>query len=368
MKNAKLLCWLALALMTTLATAQTNQSYQTILLTNGDTLSTPRIQKSRTQTNQNQIVYLDQQNQKHTLKAEQVIAYFNNNQSFYSEKLKGTDTHRFINWQVSGYAGFGVSYQPNEKENYNLKINEEVTSFEKSENNPEAFLRASLPDYDQFHRSYSKQVAYDFKNLAELVSAYNAYKFPDKYVFVKYKSKERLSFALIASSGISMTKVSGYLSDQLTGGSFGVGAELISRYSGKTALHIPMYYNRIFSSTSGNFLESSAIHFEPYLSFRIFPNLSVPLEIGPGFGVAYGWNAYLGFPNASGYDKGKVMLNKLSYGPNLQLTGKLNRSIAVQLMYSIYFAHSLPVNQVQIDDSSVKATINNFCLRLAYCF
>lgn len=368
MKKLFLFCLIFKAFLAHVAVAQTDNSGNAIIFAGGDTLFSPQIIKSKLQTNQDQVVFLNDQKQKQKLNAEQVKAYYFNNESFYSEKIKDDNLYRLVSYEVGGYVSFGISYTQNGDMNFYTKKNEEVIALEKYKYDLNAFFHTYLEDFDTFYTQNKVKISYDFKTLAELISAYNAYKVPDKYVFVRYRNKELISVGLIGSAGVVFTNLSGYLKENMFGSSFSLGMELESKYSKNFAIHIPLFFNRIYAKTSNTSQVMYAIHFEPYLAFETMPQKNSSVEFGFGLGLLYALKSQLDFSTPSGFNEETVELNKLNVGPNLSITTTLSDKMKMQFLFAHYFARSSAVNQISLDDSSVKAAINNLRLVFVYYF
>jgi hypothetical protein len=368
MKRQLSILSIILALAINYALAQKNTSRNVIIFANGDTLFSPQISGNQILTNQDGIAYTDKQNTKHKLTACQIREYYLNNEYFHSVMIKNENICRLITYEVGGYISFGLSYTANGDMNYYVKKDDEVTSLEKDKYELKAFFSGYLPDFDQFYATYKVKISYDFKTLAEMISAYNAYKFPEKYVFQRVKNKEKGRIGIIASGGLMNTKLSGFYADKLTGGSFSFGMDIESRYSRYLAIHIPLTYN--IASGKGSNVSShwSTVNFEPYLTFTPIPKKKINFEFGAGVGMLYSMNSYLDCSALTESDQNKVYFNKMNFGPNLSFIVKLSRNLKTQLMFTQYKAKTTNLKMSSIDDTSVKASTNNFRLMISYYF
>lgn len=361
-------CLILQAFVANLLVAQTDNSSNAIILAGGDTLFSPQIIKSKLQTNQDQLVYLNEQKEKQKLNAAQVKAYYFNNESFYSEKLKDDNIYRLISYEVGGYVSFGISYTANGDMNFYIKRSEEVIALEKYKYDLYSFFYNYLENFDPFYAQNKVKISYDFKTLAELISSYNAYKFPEKYVSVRYRNKELVSVGMLCSAGAVLTNLSGYMKENMFGSSFSLGLELESKYSKNVSIHLPLFYNLINSKASSTTQHMSAIHFEPYLAFETVPEKNNSVEFGFGLGLLYALKSQLDFSTPSGFNEETVELNKLNVGPNIRITTALADKLKMQFLFVHYFARSSAINQISLDDSSVKVGINNLRLIFVYKF
>ncbi len=282
--------------------------------------------------------------------------------------IKDDNICRLVTYEVGGYISFGLSYTSNGEMNFYVKKDEEVTSLEKYKYELKSFFSGYLPDFDQFYATYKVKLSYDFKTLAEMISAYNAYKFPEMYVFEHVKNKEKGRFGIIVSGGLMSTNLSGYYEDKLTGGSFSFGMDIESRYSRFIAIHIPLTYN--ISSGKGSNISShwSTLNVEPYLTFTPILKKKISFELGAGVGMLYSLNSYLDCSALAESDQNKVSFNKMNFGPNLSFIVTLNRKLKTQLMFAQYQAKTSNLKMSSLEDTSVKARTNNFRLMISYYF
>lgn len=368
MKKELLVIIIFLALVIGDTVAQKDTSNDVIILANGDTLFSPQIIKNKALTNQDQILYFDGQKRRQKLNASQVHAYFFNNESFHSELIKSDDLYRLINYEVGGYIGFGLSYTSKGDMNFYVKKNGEVIALEKYKYDLKSFFINYMLDFDQFYAKYKVKISYDFKTLAEMISAYNAFKYPDQYVFEPIMNKDKVNVGVIASGGMMNTNLSGYLNARLNGGSFSFGMDLETKYSRYFAIHIPMTYNMASSKATNISIHLSTLNFEPFLTLRTIPKKKINFEIGAGLGMMYSLNSYLDCSSLIESDQEKVKFNKLSFGTNLSVIANLDRKLRVQLMFVQYQTHSASIKKSYLGDTSVKARINNLRLMIFYYF
>jgi hypothetical protein len=368
MKKALLIISIIFALTVKYADAQKNLSRNVIIFANGDTLSSPKITGNKALTNQDGIVYIDKQNSRQKLTACQIREYYLDNEYFHSVMLKSDNICRLITYEVGGYVSFGLSYTSNGDMNFYVKKDDEVTSLEKYRYGLKSFFSTYLLDFDQFYTTYKVRLSYDFKTLAEMISAYNAYKFPDKYVFEKAKNKEKGRIGFIASTGMTTTNLTGYFKDDLKGGSFSIGLDRESRYSRCFAVHMPLTYNIASVKSSNTSIHWSTINFEPYITLRTIPTKKINFEIGAGVGMFYSLNSYLDVSKLPESDQDKVDFTKFSAGPNLSVIANLDRKLKAQLMFTQYQVKSSAIKQVSLDDTTVKTYTNNFRLMISYYF
>lgn len=368
MKKSLLIISIILALTFNNLFAQENTSGNAIIFANGDTLSSPQIVKSKKQTNQDQIVYIDGQNQKLKLSASKIKAYYLNNESFHSEEIKGDNLYKLVSYEVGGYISFGLSYTSNGDMNFYVKKDEVVIALEKYQYDLKSFFSTYLEDFAQFNETYKVKISYDFKTLAEMISAYNVYKFPEKYVFERYKKKEMVKFGIIASGGVLNTNLSGYYEDVLIGGSFSFGMDLESWYSRYLGIHVPLSYNIGKASSSNSSINLSTLNFEPYLTYRSTPKKKISFEFGAGIGLMYSFNSFLDCSLLNVSDQNKVKLKNIGFGPNFSLIANLQSRLKAQLMFAHYQIQSNNLKLSSPEDTTVKAGTNNLRFMIAYYF
>lgn len=371
MKKALFIISIIFALTAKYADAQKNLSRNVIIFANGDTLSSPKIVANKALTNQDGIVYIDKQNTRHKSTACQISEYYLNNEYFHSVMIKGDNICRLVTYEVGGYVSFGLSYTPNGDMNFYVKKDDEVTSLEKYRYGLKSFFSTYLVDFDQFYATYKVRLSYDFKTLAEMISAYNTFKYPEKYVFEKAKDKEKGRIGIIASAGITTANLSGSYADDLKGSSFSFGLDRESRYSRRFALHMPLTYNSSAVKSSTTNIQYTSVNFEPYLTFTPISQKKVSFEIGAGVGLLYSLNSYLNVSSlmeSNQADQSKVYLNKMNFGPNLSFIVNLTRKLKTQLMFAQYLAKTPNIRMSSSEDTSVKARSNNFRLFISYYF
>lgn len=368
MKKASFIISIILALTLKHADAQKNLSRNVIIFANGDTLKSPQILSNKILTNQSEIVYIDKNNTKQKLTACQIREYYLDNEYFHSVMIKSENICRLVTYEVGGYVSFGLSYTTNGDMNFYIKKNDEVDALEKHKYNLKSFFSGYLENFDAFYSNYKVKLSYDFKTLAEMISAYNAYKFPEKYVFEEVKNKEKGRIGIIASVGMTATNLTGYYKDDLKGGSFSIGLDREARYSRCFALHMPLTYYMSTVKSSNTSIHWSSINFEPYISLRTIPKMKINFEIGAGIGILYSLNSYLDASSIPGSDQNKVALTKASFGPNFSFIANLDRKLKAQLMFTHYQAKSASIRLGSPEDTKVKALTNNFRLMISYSF
>jgi len=368
MKRALFIICILLAFTIKHIDAQKNLSQNVIILSTGDTLFSPQIIGNKAKTNQDGIVYVDKKNTRQKLTACQISEYYLDNEYFHSEKIKSDNKCRLVTYEVGGYISFGLSYTSNGDMNFYIKKEEDVTSLEKYKYDLKSFFSGYLENFDQFYAIYKVKISYDFKTLAEMISAYNAYRYPEKYVFEPSKNKEMGRIGLIASAGLMNTNLSGYYKDDLKGGSFSIGFDRESRYSRCFAFHMPLTDNIAKVKSSNTSIHWSTINFEHYITLRTIPNKKITFELGAGVGMLYSLNSYLDASTLPESDQDKVYFTKFSFGPNLSLIANLDRKLKAQLMFAKYQSKSESFKQGSPEGSTVKARTNNFRFMISYYF
>lgn len=368
MKKTLFILSIILVLTLKYSIAQKNISRNVIIFANGDTLFSPHISGNKILTNQDGITYADKQNAKQKLTACQIREYYLNNEYFHSVMIKSDKICRLITYEVGGYINFGLSYTANGDMNYYIKKDDEVTALEKHRYDLKSFFFGYLEDFDQFYSTYKVKISYDFKTLAEMISAYNAYKYPETYVFEQVKNKEKSRVGIIASGGFLNTNLSGYYEDNLTGASFSIGVDLETRYSRYMAIHTPLTYNTSSGKGSNTSSHWSTINFEPYLTYKPIPKQKISFEFGAGIGVLYSLKSYLDCSALTESDQNKVYFNKMNFGPNLSFIVNLSRKLKTQLMFTQYKAKTPNIKMSSVEDTSLKANTNNFRLMISYYF
>lgn len=351
------------------AFSQNNIKNDVVILVNGDTISIPEIINNGRRTNQDKITYIDIQKKKHELAVSEVKVYFVENGTFFSDKIKNIEQNRFIKYEVIGYISFGISYRSNGELIFYVKKDNEVTSLEEHKFKLMSFFSGYLIDFVKFYSQYKVKISYDLKTLAEMISAYNAFKFPDKYVFVKYKNKEPMRVGVFGSAGLMNAKISDFITGNLYGVSSSFGLDITTIYSRYFSFHLPVSYNKQSSKSSISSIHLSTLNLEPYLSFIPIPKKKFFYEIGAGYGMMYSFNnGYVDCSSIKESDQDHVKFNKISLGINGSIIANITRNIKVQLIYAHYNIRSFDIKIASPDDTSVKASINNFRFMVSYYF
>lgn len=347
--------------------AQSPRSETVIVFSNGDTLFSVSILKSKTYTNEDGITYLNTKKVKQKATSLQITSYGMDNDYFLSENVNNLETKKLISYQVYGYIKLGISYTSKGESNYYIKKENDVICLAEFRKNLQDFLSSYLSDFDLFYKNYSKNIAYDFKSLADVFSAYNAFKFPDKYVRETYQNKEKFQFGLLGSAGISVVKLSGFYTDVMPGPSFSAGIEFGSNYSPKFSIHSPLTFNYLIAKSEKSSTNLKTLGIDPYISYSLRKQNSNGIEIGAGLGVTYALGGILeqNVSNLSG-SVSQVQFKKITFGPNIVASYILNSRLKLSMMYkwnALSTSNLLPSSP---EDSSLNAHFHSFRLLFIY--
>ena len=221
-----------------------------------------------------------------------------------------------------------------------------------------------LPDFDAFYKTYNVKVYYDYKSIAEVISAYNAYKEPNLFLPVKYKYKEKVKFGLNATLGIGNLEVINAHNDFVNENNFSFGLNFKHIYTRSICFNFSLSYNN--SSFIGTYEDVffKTISFDPNLGIRMYINSKLDISLRGGVNLSYNIDSYL--------------IQKTVDGLLLDLTAfNLGPQVGVHLTYierySIfinYFRYKINTNEGRrfLNSDDIKATIETFQFGLLYYF
>ena len=369
MKNKCYLLLSVIILISITAFSQDKKFNDIIILKSGDSLQNQKIITGLKYTNNTLIRFADENKKEKNYKADQVRMYYQNDKAYYSEKLSNLAGNHFVSYEVVGYISAGKSISSKGNMLYYLKKDDDVVCLEEYKIKLYSFFLSYLPDFDAFYKTYRVPLSYDSKTIFEAISAYNAYKFPDKYVFVEYPNEEHARLSLFVSGGLMQAKIKGFFDDTQTGLSFSGGFDVSTAYSRKFGIHLPLSLVQMNAVSSKSSIHSTSLNLDPYIRYTPILPMKIKLRFGAGLGVMYHFkNTYLNTHDIPLADTDKTRFQKLSLGYNASIIFGIKKNITAQIFYTYHKATSLPIKYSSLEDTSVKIGINNIRFMLSYSF
>ncbi|WP_205503290.1 hypothetical protein [Rufibacter psychrotolerans] len=274
---------------------------------------------------------------------------------------------KLIEVVVHGPVSLGQSIsEKGEPVYYVTKEGEEFTSLQPHQYQLSAFFAGYLPDYNEFVTSTQKRPFYEFKSLAEFVSAYNTYKHPDKYVAERYKSPEQVGVFAFGSVNASSLSFKNESKEFSTAATLSVGAILHYKYHRKLFLVTPVLYQRASFSSQANEVQLYHLLVEPHFVYRFYINEPVTFSIGPGLGLSYDLNSQVRPLQAEESIKDKVDFEKVGVGYNLNASLDYKARYMLGISFSSYKIRTHPFEKVEIETSGKKGSYQTIRFGLGY--
>ena len=352
--------------MSQMTYAQSSQNKSEYIVTSSeDTIRNCKIRKSHRLTNEDKVTYF-YNNTSHSLPSNSVKSYFDGSQLFVSELLKDKNKYVLISYIIGGSANLGQPFSKNSEQIYYLKRSDtqEVVCLEEHKYGLLPLLHSFLPDFDTFYKTYDAKVHYDYKSIAELISAYNAFKEPDIFVPVKYKFKQEAKFGINASLGIGNLELDNGNSNYINENNYSFGLNYKQLYSRNISLNFSLSFNNSSFIGTTEDLYIKALSFDPNLGFtaNFFPRIDIALK--GGINLNYNIDSYLN--------------QKTEYGQQLNLsTINLGSQVGIEFTYLkrySFFMHYLNY-VIQTNESTrfsnndyIKATVKSYQFGLIYYF
>ena len=352
--------------MSQMTCAQSSQNKSVYIITNSDdTIRNCSIRKPHRLTNEDKVTYF-YNNTSHSLPSNSIKSYFDGSQLFFSELLKNKNKHVLISYIIGGPGSFGQSISDKNEIIYYLKRSDtqEVVCLEEHKYSLLSFLHGFLPDFDTFIKTYDAIVVYDYKSIAELISAYNAFKEPNTFVPVKYQFKQEAKFGINASLGLGNLELENGNRYYINENNYSFGLNYKQLYSRNISLNFSLSFNNTSFIGTIEDLYIKAISFEPNLVFtaNIFPRIDIALK--GGINLNYNIDSYLN--------------QKTEYGQQLDLsTINLGSQVGIEFTYLkrySFFMHYLNY-VIQTNESTrfsnndyIKATVKSYQFGLIYYF
>ncbi|HYX07692.1 MAG TPA: hypothetical protein VE912_13270, partial [Bacteroidales bacterium] len=278
------------------------------------------VQKSEL-TNEDQVTFIGDETPI-TLDASSVTAYFDGKQKYISTRISSDRSFKLMNYQVIGYLQFAQSSTSGGDPVYYYIFDGRCVNLSVYMNNIEKFVADFIPDYEEFKDIYHKKMFYDFKSLAEFASAYNAYRYPDKYVFEKYQNKEAFSTGSIISLNFGTLNLEDFKSIYISGLDMGLNIEY--KYSPNSSLMIQPYFSHFAGSNTTTKVKLNAMKLKIIIAFTFYTHRYLKLQAGPGIGFYYNLNSIMNRSDTLPYNKKKIEFRTPGINYNFNILAVLN--------------------------------------------
>lgn len=253
-----------------------------IIKVSRDTIRPQLISTKASESNETQVTYTLNKSTL-ILKAEDLISYFDGKASYYSENIQNSNEKRLVKYIVSGPLYFGQSNSKKGEITYYLKLKEanELINLEPKKYEINRFLKEYLADFDQFRSKYKKKIFYDYKSLAEFASAYNAFKYPETYVPLKFKNSESVKLGIYASLNLSQIEFESMSKPNSL--SYSVGPRLSIKYTRTISFDILSTLNRSSFEYTNEKVNINTIGLEPSIGISCYVSgkIAIKLNVGP---------------------------------------------------------------------------------------
>ena len=256
-----------------------------IITANGDSLSA-QIKPGWKYKNKTTVSYKVEGKSKFTIaNPTEVSAYSHDNQLYRSVEIDGKAL--FLKANINGDVSFYETVDSKgEKTFYLKKRGEELQQIEHTNLRP--YLSAYFNSCENERvKQKLKKSSYTTFRIANLVSEYNACRFPNKYVSVRYRPKLRLDLFFVAGIGsfnYQLTRTGAFpdsfsLTFQQFAPYFGVNFQIVSEH--KLSAGLDINYSKFeYSNSSDDRLETSRLHFTPYLRHTLSQKLKLSARTG----------------------------------------------------------------------------------------
>lgn len=260
----------------------------------GDTIKECEILESYRMTNEEKVTYI-YNNAELSIPSKDLRSYYNGTDLFESEFLENENKHVLISYTVGGTSYLGQSFSKKGEVNFYIKLIDQgqVVNLTDHKYNLLPVLKSVLPDFNTFYSTRNDRIYYDYKSLAELITAYNAFRDPSLYIPVKYKYRDYIKLGINVSSGIGNLTLVNDNSD-LTGKlkySFGLNYQQF--YTRRTSLNVALHYNDLSFTGSTEDADIKTISFNPGIGYSAIKNPKFDIIVKGGLNIIYNTGSYL---------------------------------------------------------------------------
>lgn len=349
--------------------AQTNNytplSPSYIVLANGaDTLHHVKIIKNKRKTNEQQVTYKSSTESKKTVAATDVVAYFDGLGKYNSTKTKGTT--KLIRFPYPGPLNYGISYQKNKTATFYLQKEGEETpqNLAPYKYELDLFLANYLTDYQNFRKVYNRKTHYTSRSISELATAYNEFKNPEKYQFVKYQPEESIKFGLVAAYNFYTFSLNDEPISFKQKTAYSAGLLIQLNYLRNISFNFTTLYNSARYESTLAHLRHKNLSFEFAPLYNLYYTERMKLSIAPGLVAVHNLNSEYEY-------KAEQEIVSL-YGWNIGYTATVHLAYQQKTVFTLsYLYHPVQLNTftpTSIDSEGDKGSIRGVKIGAMYIF
>ena len=331
-----------------------------VILVSKDTLVNVDIHRGRANTNEDRLAF-SVDGTKRTMQAKDLTSYHDGVNYFKTYPVQGQSGVKLIDFRVIGPIYFGRSMQRNgETAFYVMKEgSNQVISLTENRGSLEKFFKEFLPDYETFVSKTKLTPKYFYSNLANFISAYNAYTQPSVYLVEKYRSPERLKFSPFGAYNHLAFKYTEGETNFNTGSTYSAGGIVHYNRASKYSVNTYLYYQKSALSSEDSDLLIEGLYIEP--SFNLAYPIASYLTLGvePGLGMSYNLKSIIDRKYHEIYMGDKVNLSQLNVGYVLRISLTFKDRFRVFSGYSKYRYETDNFKHSVFGDTSKNATLTS---------
>ncbi len=292
-----------------------NNNSNYVVSISGDTIRNCEIKKPRRFTNKDKItiIYNDTT---YTLPSKSIKSYYSNQTYYISEYINNENKHVLVNYTIGGFIKFGQALSRTGEAVFYLKRSdtEEIVCLENHKYSLLSLFKNYIPEFDVFYKTYNAKVYYDYESIAELISAYNAFKEPTIFIPVKYKYKEKNRLGIFASLGFGSLKINNISSDFINRNNFSIGLNFKQFYTRNIFFSSSLSYNNSSFIGTNEDVIFKAVSLEPNLCFGTNLNSKFFISLKGGLYLSYNVDSYFSKKTFNGL---VLDLTPFNFGPKV---------------------------------------------------
>lgn len=280
------------------ANAQRSNKGHILITSKMDTLRGIEILSLNKQTNAFQVTYLNKVLERETLESKDVHAFYNGTYH-QSETIGKSKDKVIVAYEVKGPLSFGYSRDLSGDYSFYLKQGLQVVEIPEEEAKTARTVSNFVINYREFKRGYKKTIYPEYKSLAEMTSAYNAFINPKRYKRKRYVYLENPKMGAYASVNYDVIRDIGFQMKY----SFNVGLAIENAYARHLkVLFIPSIGVSEFKrDQSFQSISLKTLGIEGAIGYSYKGDGDFELNVGPTIGAKYFFdsNFTTTFPEAS---------------------------------------------------------------------
>jgi hypothetical protein len=188
------------------------------------------------------------------------------------------------------------------------------------------------------------------------------YKFPEKYIFVKFKNKEHVHLGINASLGMYRVDFEELVDDNNTRFFYYFGFEPRFVYSKYVSLNLPLSYLAFNEKNNSFDFKMRAIQLSPTVYINFFNWKLIEFSAGISGGLHYNLGSYFF------YDEHHVKLKPLAFGYGISINALYNNKIALGARFMDFKFNSEQLLLTDIDRAGTSGKYKPLSISLTYFF